>query len=93
MTIMAKLRNDDHGPYVISGGYTFRPQMARYSYPTIANNYGRGIETRIVNVTEVKARHLGGTPFCKVKADDIEEIWNSHGTEKGAWDPCDKDGQ
>ena len=85
---MAKLHSDKHGLYVIAGGYTFRPQMARHSYETAENNFGRGIESRIPpDLKEVKARHIGGTPFGRVKVGDIEEIWNSHGIEKGAWDP------
>jgi hypothetical protein len=72
---VTKIREDEHGVYVRTGGYLFRPQRnERYR-----NHFRRGDALGFPVETEVKARHIGGTELAKVN----DQTWFSYGMYKG----------
>ena len=68
---MARVRVDEHGPWVRTNGCVYRPQEAKYSYLNLmevkTSRYGDG--------DEVKVRHISQSPHARVG----EEVWASHG--------------
>lgn len=71
-----KVRKDNKGLYFRTGGWLFRPQPTKYSYP--AKNMVNG-ETIFTEGNEVNVRHIGGTPFGKITDGKTVELWHSHG--------------
>lgn len=69
MADLRLIRSDEYGPYVLTGGYAFRPQnVARkhfspYRYP---DTESRTRPTRNEPGTKIKATHIGGTGFARV---------------------------
>jgi len=73
-----KIKSDFRGLYVQAGGHIFRPVKSTSSYPV------RGLideDNTSFNVgDEVSALQISQTPFGRLKMDNIEELWSSHGT-------------
>lgn len=80
---MSVVRQDEHGLYIKTGGYLFRPQLSWY-----AKQQGYGWTRRPTGTTtasagdKVKARHIAGTTTARVKTDAVPdgELWFGHGT-------------
>lgn len=71
-----KIRKDKHGPYVRTDGHVFRP------YPAYCSQDSRQVKdghTALKVGQEVKAHHIEQSPHGRIRADDIIEIWCSHG--------------
>jgi hypothetical protein len=70
---MSKVRSDKHGLYIQTGGYFFRPIFPVGYQSLIAHLF-------TINVGDtVNARHIGGTPTCKIKVGNQSMYWYSHG--------------
>ena len=72
-----KVKKDEHGLYVRTGGYIFRPYCSEIGYNHVAIDDGN---TDFIEGQEVNARHIGGSILGTIKIDDIKELWTSHGT-------------
>jgi hypothetical protein len=89
-----KIKLDSHGLYVRTDGKLYRPVKTIDTYPTNPSANSREDGTSgFKEGSQVKARHLSGTPFCVVKTDTVEELWHSHGeyfgtTSVDCWHPC-----
>jgi len=66
---MSKVRRDKHSIFVKTGGYIFRP-IGPSDSPT---------ETSIYAGETVKANHIGGSLYGRIKKEAVNEIWYSHG--------------
>lgn len=65
---MSKVRRDKHSIFVKTGGYIFRP-IGPSDSP----------ETSIYAGETVKANHIGGSIYGRIKNESTSELWYSHG--------------
>lgn len=79
-----KVKSDVHGLYVRTDGRIYRPVRTPYGY-TISHalNSREDGTSAFADGDEVRARHQSSTPFCVVRANDVEEYWHSHGVYLG----------
>lgn len=74
---MARIKSDSHGPYVIGGGYLWRPVFP----PGYSHAYADGTILQVSD--EVRVHHTGGTQLAWVKKDAVRERWFAHGMPAG----------
>lgn len=72
---MSVVRQDQHGPYVFTGGYCFRPDFP------VGYQHVHASTTRFAKGQKVRATHRGGSPLATLvdPATGIKETWFSHG--------------
>ncbi|HDR9105403.1 TPA: hypothetical protein QDB04_002244 [Burkholderia vietnamiensis] len=90
-----KVKSDVHGLYVRTDGQVYRPVRTPYGYTIshVVNSREDGTSA-FAEGEAVRARHGSGTPFCVVRARDVEEYWHGHGVYIGkkseeCWTPVD----
>ena len=77
-----KVKKDVHGLYVRTGGYVFRPVKSTSSYEIAhAMNSREDGTSQFVEDQILRAAHVGGTPFARVRTRELDyvEWWHSHG--------------
>jgi hypothetical protein len=78
-----KIRSDSHSLYVRINKQVYRPIPSVNSYPE-----NQAVTSTAFHAQQlVRALHIPGTPFCRIKDDEgEEEWWHSHGTYIGDLD-------
>jgi hypothetical protein len=65
-----KVREDEHGLFVICNGGVYRPQPSKWGYGS-----GSPFETALAKGQSVKGHHMSCSPHAEVAG----EIWSRHG--------------
>ena len=70
---MTIIRQDQHGLYVLCGGYCFRPDFP------VGYNHAFPSSTKFKLGQNVQGRHRGGTPLGTLSLAGHKETWFAHG--------------